>query len=225
MVDLLKQLTRADWWPIDKVILAYFAAAMVVELVYWSRLPNPWELLLVHLTGSLLIALAALYPGVPLSHVFHHWYSVFYVFYCYKEMSILIPALRSTDSDAALARIDFDFWGANPSVWLERISSPPLTEVLQIIYSGFVPVVLLIGFLLWFPRRYKEFPVLRLSCPARVLSVLCRIFIVPAGAPFSSTAPANTWSCGDYSCTTGSGPHSTASNPPTMIAFPAGIRK
>src|SRR6266511_2546440 len=114
------KMTRADWWPIDKVILAYFAATTALELVYWSRLPNSWELLMVHLGGSLLILLAARYPGNSISFVFHHWYPVLYVFYCYKEMSILIPALRSTDADAPLARLDFALWGAHPTVWLER---------------------------------------------------------------------------------------------------------
>src|SRR5207247_1565330 len=147
--DILKRLARANWWPIDKVILAYFGATATLELVYWSRLPNPWELLLVHIAGALLMALAAFYPGNAISHVFHHWYSVFYVFYCYKEMSILIPALRSTDADADLARLDFDVWGANPTVWLERINSPLLTELLQVVYSGFVPIVLLLGLMLW----------------------------------------------------------------------------
>ena len=148
---------HADWWPIDKVILAYFAAMTALELLYWSRLPNPWELLLVHLCGALLIVIVAYFPGNSISFVFHHWYPVFYVFYCYKEMSILIPAVRSTNADAALARLDFALWGANPTVWLERISNPLLTEFLQIIYSGFIPVVLIIGVILWLQKRYSQF--------------------------------------------------------------------
>src|SRR5437879_2339420 len=126
MADLLS-MARADWWPIDKVILAYFGVSTAVELACWSRLPNPCELLIVHLAGALLIVLAAFCPPGPITHVFRHWYPVFYVFYCYKEMSILIPALRSTDADAALTKLDFDVWGAHPCVWLERISSPLLT--------------------------------------------------------------------------------------------------
>jgi membrane-associated phospholipid phosphatase len=183
MVDLLKKVTRADWWPIDKVILAYFAATTTLELVYWSQLPNPWELLIVHLTGALLMALVAFYPRGLVSHVFHHWYSVLYVFYCYKEMSILIPALRSTDADAALARLDFAIWGANPTVWLERISSPLLTELLQIVYSGFVPVVLLIGFILWGQRRYKEFRYYAFLVPLGFLVSYAGYLMVPARGP------------------------------------------
>ena len=107
---------RADWWPVDKVILAYAAAATLVELIYWSKVPDPGVLLMVHLAGAALIALAACYPRQPALVVFHYWYPVFYVFFCYKEMSILIPALRNWDADAALAQLDFAIWGANPTV-------------------------------------------------------------------------------------------------------------
>ena len=176
-------MARADWWPIDKVILAYFAASVALELVYFSRLPNPWELLLIHLVGSLLILLAVLYPDNAVSHVFHHWYPVFYVFYCYKEASILIPALWSTDADAALARIDFAFWGVHPSVWLERISSPLVTELLQIIYSLFIPVVLIMGVILWFQRRYGAFRYYAFLIPLGFLVSYVGYLLVPARGP------------------------------------------
>jgi len=175
--------TRPDWWPIDKVILAYFAFTTTLELVYWSQLPNSWELLTVHLSGAVLIILAVRYPANSISFVFHHWYPVFYVFYCYKEMSILIPALRSTDADAALARIDFAFWGAHPTVWLERISSPVLTELLQIVYSGFIPVVLMMGVILWFQKRYSEFRYYAFLIPLGFLVSYVGYLLVPARGP------------------------------------------
>ena len=94
MADLLTS-ARADWWPADKVILAYFGATTLLELIFWSRLPDAGLLLIVHLVGALLIVLAALYHANPLLRFFHYWYPLPYVFYCYKEMSILIPALRT----------------------------------------------------------------------------------------------------------------------------------
>ena len=57
-------------------------------------------------------------------------------------MSILIPALERPDP-SELARLDFGIWGANPTVWLERLRSPLLAEALEIVYSVFVPAVLM----------------------------------------------------------------------------------
>src|SRR5260370_37967765 len=97
---------RANWWPVDKVILAYFGVTTALELAFWPRLPDPWTLLAVHLAGALLIVMAASYPGSSIARIFRYWYPLPYVFYCYKEMSVLIPALGRPDFDAALARLD-----------------------------------------------------------------------------------------------------------------------
>ena len=148
---------KLDWWPVDKVILAYFGAALTVELAFWSRLPDPGEMLLVHLAGIALIVVAAAVPDNAVSRYFRCWYPLLYVAYCYREMTILIPALRPRAADAALALLDFSVWGANPTVWLERLRSPLLAESLEIVYSLFVPAVLLIAFLLWKQKRFCEF--------------------------------------------------------------------
>jgi membrane-associated phospholipid phosphatase len=182
MADLLR-MQRADWWPVDKVILAYAGAAVALELIYWSSLPGPLEMLLVHLTGAILIAVAALYPRNVFSHVFHHWYPVFYVFYCYKEMSILIPALGRTDADAALARLDLAIWGANPTVWLERFNSPVLAEFLQIVYSGFVPAVLGIALVLWLQKRFAAFRYYAFLIALGFLASYAGYLLVPARGP------------------------------------------
>ncbi len=174
---------KLDWWPVDKVMLAYFGAALAVELVYWSRLPDPGEMLLVHLTGIALIILAATLPANAVSRYFRHWYPLPYAAYCYREMSILIPALRVGDADAALARLDFAVWGANPTIWLERLRSPLLAESLEIVYSLFVPAVLLIAVLLWRQNRFCEFRYYAFLIAAGYLVSYVGYFLVPARGP------------------------------------------
>ncbi len=128
---------RAEWWPVDKVILAYFGATMALEIAFWNRIPDSGMILLAHCAAIALILLVALRPGSRTGSVFHHWYPLPYVFACYREMSILIPALERPSKDAGLASLDRRLWGANPTVWLERLRTPILAEALQIVYSLF----------------------------------------------------------------------------------------
>jgi len=61
--------------------------------------------------------------------------------------------------DAQIARLDRMLWGANPRFWLERMHEPWLTEILQVVYSLFVPAVL--GWwrrCCWKKRRLEAFP-------------------------------------------------------------------
>ena len=174
---------RPDWWPVDKVILAYFSAATLVELFYWSRMPDPVAMLGVHLTGALFIGLIVFYPATPILNFIHYWYPLPYVFYSYKEMSILIPALRAGDADVALAKMDFALWGANPTVWLERFRSPVLAEILEMVYSGFVPALVIVALLLWKKKKLKELKYYAFLIVLGFLTSYIGYFLVPARGP------------------------------------------
>src|SRR5260370_23484958 len=115
------------FWAVDKVILAYFAGSLFVILGWWSRLPDAPALLAANILGGALIVYHVRVPNRT-SWAFRHCYPLPYVGSCYKEMALFIPAVRHTDSDAWLARLDFQICGAHPTVWLERVHTPAFTE-------------------------------------------------------------------------------------------------
>jgi membrane-associated phospholipid phosphatase len=152
----LSDTPNRGFWPVDKVVLPYYAAATIAILVFWTRLPKPAWLLAWHL-AAIALALVAIRATGRASWLFRHWYPLPYVAWCYREMAVLMPALRTWHADAELAHLDYRIWNAHPAVWLERISSPILTEYLQIVYTLFVPAVLFIAYLLWRRARYADF--------------------------------------------------------------------
>ncbi|HEY1341347.1 MAG TPA: phosphatase PAP2 family protein [Bryobacteraceae bacterium] len=158
MAEVLRARRPGDttFWSFDKVVLAYFGCVAVLLAGWWNRIPGaPW-LLAAHVAATALLIFEVKRPN-PTSWVFRNWYTVFYVAACYREMAIFIPAIRRTNADQWLADLDFRLWGAHPSVWLERIYAPALTEYLQIVYTLFVPAVLWIAWLLWRRRDYAQF--------------------------------------------------------------------
>lgn len=172
-----------EWWPVDKVILSYFALSMLIELAYWTKLPQAPALIALHFLAILPMSLAARAPDGWLVRFFRHWYPLPYVFCCYKEMSILIPVVRGTNADLALARLDRAIWGVHPTVWLERFRSPLLTEILEIVYSGFVPIVLLIAVILWWQRRFNDFRYYAFLIALGFLASYVGYLLVPARGP------------------------------------------
>jgi membrane-associated phospholipid phosphatase len=173
----------AGFWPVDKVFLTYFGALTLLELIYWRQLASPFELVSVHVGGMLLIAVLALLPANPILNFVHYWYPLPFVFYSYKEMSIIIPALRAWDADAALARLDFAVWGANPTVWLERFRSLALEEGLQIVYSGFVPAILMVALVLWQKKQFQDFRYYAFLITLGFLTSYVGYLLVPARGP------------------------------------------
>ena len=170
------------FWAVDKVIIAYFTFTTVLIAGWYSAVPDALWLLVWHLASIGLLIFEVRRPNFT-SRVFHYWYPLPYVAACYKEMAILIPPVRHSDADQWLANLDFHIWGVHPSVWLERILSPGLTEYLQIVYTLFVPAVLLVAVVLWKKRRYSEFQYYAFLIAAGYLVSYVGYLLVPARGP------------------------------------------
>ncbi|MEP6911426.1 MAG: phosphatase PAP2 family protein [bacterium] len=170
-------------WPVDKLILTYLAVTSLLIVVFISRLPQAWWLLSLKAAGAALIIFVVRKLDSLPGWLFRHWYPLLYVAASYKEMSILIPGIRRSTADATLARIDFAVLHVHPTVWIERLHFPVLTEYLQIVYSGFIPASLLVALIFWRRRRMSEFRYYAfLISLGFLVSYLC-YFLVPARGP------------------------------------------
>ena len=170
------------FWAVDKLIIAYFIFTTALIVGWYAAIPGALWLLVWHVIAMGLLVFEVRRPN-PTARIFHYWYPLFYVSACYKEMAILIPPVRHSDADQWLANLDFHVWGVHPSVWLERILSPGLTEYLQIVYTLFVPAVLLVAVILWKKQRYSEFQYYAFLIAAGYLVSYVGYLLVPARGP------------------------------------------
>ena len=171
-----------NYWAVDKVIFAYLTFTGVLILGWWRQVPEAPYFFALHLIGVAAVVYEVKRPNVS-SWVFRNWYPLLYVASCYKEMAALIPPIRGTDSDRWLADLDFRIWHANPTIWLERIYSPGLTEYLQVVYTLFIPAVLFIAFFLWKKRKFQEFQYYAFLIALGFLTSYIGYLMVPARGP------------------------------------------
>ncbi|MGO9230462.1 MAG: phosphatase PAP2 family protein [Terriglobales bacterium] len=183
MADLLKaSAVDRQFWAVDKIILGYLLFTSVLLAGWWNAIPGAAALAAAHVGAVALLLMEIKMPN-PTSWYFRCWYPLPYVGACYKEMAVLVPAIRHHDADGWLAGVDFRFWGAHPTIWLERIYSPLLTEYLQLVYTLFVPAVLLVAFILWHQRRYPEFQYFAFLIALGFLASYVGYLAVPARGP------------------------------------------
>jgi membrane-associated phospholipid phosphatase len=173
----------ARLWPVDKLILAYLGASTILIFFYWRDIPYAAGMAGLHATAALLVAAFSRRPGTPATTAFRHWYPLLYVAAIYREMGILIPAVRGINYDHELARLDYRLWGAHPTVWLERYAVPWFTSALQLLYALFVPAVLLTAVLFWTRKRYPEFRYYAFLVSAGFLTSYIGYLLVPARGP------------------------------------------
>ena len=182
MAEILKPSVGNRLWAVDKILLAYIVFTTILILAWWSSVPGAAWRTALHLIAGAVLILEVKRPN-PTSWIFRNWYPLPYVAYSYKEMALLVPAVRRSDRDQWLANLDFRIWHANPTVWLERIQTPFLTELFQIVYTLFVPAVLLAAALLWRKRRYTEFRYYAFLIALGFLLSYVGYLLVPARGP------------------------------------------
>jgi len=187
LAELLKRNTGPEnlsrgFWAVDKVILTYLTFTGLLILGWWSQVPDAPVYFGLHIAAVAALLYEVKRPNRA-SWVFRNWYPLLYVASCYKEMAILIPPIRHHDSDQWLADVDFGIWHANPTIWLERIYAPALTEYLQIVYTLFVPAVLFVAFFLWKKRKFREFQYYAFLIAMGFLTSYIGYLLVPARGP------------------------------------------
>jgi membrane-associated phospholipid phosphatase len=175
------------FWPVDKLILGYFFVTGLMVLGWWNTLPQAFGLLVWHILGSALIVYEVKRPNRT-SWLFHNWYTLPYLSYFYREVALLIPAMRSSDisrqlSDRWLANLDFRIWHVNPCIWLERITWPALVEWEQLLYTMFLPAVILVAVLLWRKGRFVEFQYYAFLISMGYIVTYIGYIFVPARGP------------------------------------------
>jgi membrane-associated phospholipid phosphatase len=150
--------------PADKVAIAYLSIITVLILFSAERI-DFWAVFCVaHLVlVGLILLIARVLTVSPVSGTtapsnslllilgsfIRGWYPVLLIPITYKELTYLIPQIHPRDFDATLAAIDYRFLGVHPTVWLERFAWAPLTEVLQLTYSCYYFLPIVLGIVLW----------------------------------------------------------------------------
>jgi membrane-associated phospholipid phosphatase len=143
------QRLRRDLAPVDWVHLAFYVFVVAVALVRWPALPSPLATLSWY--GGALLATLALARilrgdaglGAALSRVV---FTLIAAPVTYLMLGGIVPYANPRRGEEALKAIDDAlFLGHNPNVLLDGIATPALTEVLQIDYSIYylIPLVLL----------------------------------------------------------------------------------
>lgn len=154
--------------PADKVVIAYLVFIAFLISIFSHRIE--WWVFL-HVGHAIAIAVvvliakweqsviqsAASSSRARVARFIRGWYPVALIPVTYKELSYIIPLIHPRDFDAELAALDQRFLGVHPTVWLERFTWPPLTEVLQLTYSSYYLLPVILGVVLWRKGWFEKF--------------------------------------------------------------------
>jgi membrane-associated phospholipid phosphatase len=180
--SLFRHLHAAD------VVIAGFGGILgLLSLIFAGRIPD-WRVLillnLILLAVVGIVAFAEAATGGRILGILHDWYVVPAIIVYYEELHSLIgPIRRGRDYDRLLISIDRHLFGTDPTRWLAHVSTPLLTEILQIAYTLFYVLFILAGLELY--RRYNRdsYDFFAFLCAYGFFLSYVGYFILPAAGP------------------------------------------
>jgi len=170
----------------DVITCGYLVIIGVLATVFAERIPQWWWYPVMHavLVLGLSVFLWKLPPAPRGWMLFvRWWYPAFLIPPIFSELPYLVHPVNPHDMDAQLTAVDFALFGVHPTLWLEAITVPWLTESMQLAYMTFyfLPFVLCVP--LYRRRRLLAFRVALCALLLTYYASYLLYFVTPARGP------------------------------------------
>jgi membrane-associated phospholipid phosphatase len=141
----------------DLVVVIFYLFLIIMNIIFHNRIDYTAIWLLVNtavIVFAFLISFLEDKQNLKLWRVIHYWYIAPLIFLTFKQIYFMIKPIRVVDYDWLFIKIDYWIFGANPTQVLEKMAFPLLTEILQVIYSVFYLLPIILALVLLRKKKY-----------------------------------------------------------------------
>lgn len=132
--------------PMDFVTMIYQIIVMFIILFNFRAVHSAFWFIIYHILVIIFLWWLAMTDDTPLFKWLKNWNPIILVPINFSELRYVVHNVHPKDFDNLLIQIDYRIFGVHPTVWMEKWANPWLTEYLQIIYTTFyfLPIILAI---------------------------------------------------------------------------------
>lgn len=145
--------------PADTINAQFSLFLLVLTAFFYEKIPSAPHLILIY--ASLMFFQLML---VHLSRINSFLTStrdiifpVISVLIIFDSLGLIVHNINPQDIDYLLIRIDYVIFGLYPTIFMEEIMNPFLTEILQIAYSTYYFLPIVLGIVLKIKKKNEEF--------------------------------------------------------------------
>ncbi len=146
--------------PADTVTILFLFFLIVLTLIFYKEIPGASVLILTYsILGILLLIIMRFRKRSRFLGLLHDMvFPVSCVLVIFESLGSFVHYVNPEDIDPVLIKLDYLIFQGHPTVMLEKIMSPLLTDMLQIAYTTyyFLPIVLGVTFLMAHQREEFE---------------------------------------------------------------------
>lgn len=141
----------------DKLTIIYQLIIAAVIAFNFTKIPQAVYWLFMHVGFIIFLYRLPEMGSNRLLNMLRLWNPVLFITTNFFELPYLVHQVNPNDIDPLLVKADYAMFGLHPTVWMENLANPMLTEYLQIVYSLFYFLPLILAVLLYFENRMREF--------------------------------------------------------------------
>ena len=171
----------------DILVAGFLSLLTALNVLFSPRIPNWWFMVIVNTAIIGFIAwlgFARHHCGSKTIRVIHDWYVAPLVFFSFKEIYFMLKPMHfGRDYDDLLIAIDRWMFGVDPTHWLMQFATPWLTEILQLAYTMFYVLFLILGYEFYRRRNLALFHYFMFTCVYGFFLSYLGYFTLPAVGP------------------------------------------
>jgi membrane-associated phospholipid phosphatase len=184
MVHYLKQ----RWGKIklfEQAVIYLFVCLTILLVVFKQRIENQPLFIIFNMIMILLIIFIS--PFIDdrknkLLHFIRYWYLVIAIPFIYWYIGNFIHLIFADLFDRYIISFETALFGEHPNIWIQKMVSPLLTEIMQISYATYWFIIPIGAAIFYFHRQYKKLElVLFYTFTTFFISYLLFIFLPVAG--------------------------------------------
>ncbi len=145
--------------PADAVTILFLLFLSVLTMIFYKNVPKAPTLMSIYLI--LIVSQIIIIRFKNRNNFLSLFYNVIFPTICvlviFDSLGDLVHFVNPEDKDLALIRIDYLIFHGHPTVMLEKIMSPLLTDLLQLAYSTYYFIPLIFGVTLFLSNQRGEF--------------------------------------------------------------------
>jgi membrane-associated phospholipid phosphatase len=153
MIKLLRQR------PADTITIAFLAFLTALTLFFYPAVPKAPFLIAVYLSlvGLQVVLIRVKDKGTFIRFFYDLIFPTVCVLIVFDSLEWLVHYVNPEDIDPILIRLDYLIFNGHPTVILEKIINPYLTDLLQLAYTSYYFIPLTYGLVLLLGGRKNEF--------------------------------------------------------------------
>jgi membrane-associated phospholipid phosphatase len=183
------QITRVTKYlhSADLLFIGFNLILTSINVAFARRIPYWWVIVATTFAGSTFICVVAYARhrlGWKILRFLHDWYVAPATFFSFKALYFMIKQIHGGhDYDDLLIVIDKWMFGVNPTEWLAQFAQPWLTEILQIAYTLFYLLFILLGYEFYRRHNLDLFHYFMFICVYGFFLSYLGYFLLPAIGP------------------------------------------